>query len=72
MNLYERFGALIGRKLRTVGTCVSSTTTETILEYPGGGRVTVRGTGTPGTRYFALDGRLDGEAPALTVLTIDV
>lgn len=72
MNLYERFGALVGRKLRTVGTCVSSAAGESVLEYPGGGRVTVRGIGTPGTRYFAVDGRLDGEASSLTPLTIEI
>ena len=45
---------------------------ECTIQYPGGSRVTVQGAGTVGQDYFVLNGRLDGEAPALTALTVEV
>lgn len=74
MNLWNRFQALglspSGK--RTVGECVDSVDDETTVEYPGGGRVVVRGAGVIGTRYFVRNGQLDGEAPALVALEIEV
>lgn len=71
-NLYKRFSDLTGRSLRTVATCVSSADGESVMQYPGGSLVRVRGDGTPEQRYFVRDGALDGEAPALVGLVIEV
>lgn len=71
-NLYKRFSDLTGRKLRTVGICISADFGECTIQYPGGSAVRVKGTGTPGTRYFVLDGKLDGEAPTLPALEIEI
>lgn len=71
-NLYKRFSDLTGRSLRTVGTCISADAGECTIQYPGGGLVRVKGSGTPGQRYFVLDGRLDGEAPTLAALVVEV
>lgn len=71
-NLYKRFSDLTGRSLRTVGTCISSANGESVLQYPGGSLVRVRGVGTVGQRYFVRDGTLDGEASALVGLVIEV
>lgn len=71
-NLYKRFSDLAGRKLRTVGTCISAVFGECTIQYPGGSVVRVKGAGEVGTRYFVLDGKLDGEAPALTAVTVEV
>ncbi|HRY16358.1 MAG TPA: hypothetical protein P5330_10875 [Candidatus Competibacteraceae bacterium] len=71
-NLFERFSSLTGRPLRTVGTCISTDANACTIQYPGGGLARVNGAGTPGQRYFVLDGRLDGEAPALESLEIEV
>lgn len=71
-NLYKRFSDLTGRSLRTVGTCVSSANGESVLQYPGGALVRVQGEGTPEQRYFVRDGALDGEAPTLVGLEIEV
>ena len=71
-NLFKRFSSLSGRSLRTVGTCIATNYGESTIQYPGGGLARVQGEGTPGTRYFVLDGKLDGEANALPGLTIEV
>ena len=71
-NLYKRFSDLTGRSLRTVGTCISADAVECSIQYPGGSIVRVQGAGTVGQRYFVRDGRLDGEAPGLVSLVIEV
>ena len=71
-NLWARFSDLNGRSLRTVGTCIDADFGECTIQYPGGSVVQVKGAGTPGTRYFVLEGKLDGEAPSLASLTIEV
>jgi len=71
-NLFKRWSDLNGRSLRTVGTCIAADYGECTIQYPGGSVVRVKGAGTPGTRYFVLDGKLDGEAPSLPSLTIEV
>ena len=71
-NLFKRFSDLTGRSLRTVGACISTDFGECTIQYPGGSVVRVKGAGTVGTRYCVLDGKLDGEAPSLPSLTIEV
>lgn len=71
-NLFKRFSDLTGRSLRTVGTCISADFGECTIQYPGGSITRVRGAGVVGNRYFVLDGQLDGDAPTLASLTIEV
>lgn len=71
-NLFKRFSAITGRSLRTVGTCVAADFGECTIQYPGGSAVRVKGAGVEGTRYFVIDGRLDGEASSLTSLTVEI
>jgi hypothetical protein len=71
-NLFKRFSDLTGRSLRTVGICIAADFGECTMEYPGGSTARVKGAGVLGTRYFMLDGRLDGEAPALDSLELEV
>lgn len=72
-NLFKRFSDVAGaRKVRTVAVCLSSALGESWMQYPGGGLVRVKGDGETGTRYFIYDNRLDGEAPALTPLEIEL
>jgi hypothetical protein len=42
------------------------------VELPGGGLLQVRGTAAVDDRVFVRDGVIEGEAPALTVVSIDV
>ena len=71
-NLFKRFSDLTGRSLRTVGTCIAADFGECTLQYSGGSVVQVKGAGAVGKRYFVQDGKLDGEAPSLTSLEIEI
>lgn len=72
-NLYSRFSDLTGaRRLRTVGICISTNDALSTIQYPSGAFVRVAGVGAVGHRYFVRAGQLDGEAPNLTALTIEV
>jgi hypothetical protein len=56
--------------IATVAT-VNADGTRTIA-FPGGGSQQARGEATAGQRVFVRDGLIEGLAPALTPLTIDV
>lgn len=72
-NLFHRFQDLTGaRQVTLVGVCVSATFGECRVELPGGSMMTVKGAGEVGKRYFVMGGRLDGEAPDLPSITIEV
>ena len=71
-NLFKRFSDLTGRPLRTVGTCIAADFGECTIQYPGGSLIRAQGAGVEGTRYFVSDGKLDGEAPALASLEIEI
>ncbi len=72
-NLWSQFKALAGGpSYRTVGTCTSSSFGSCMIQLPGGAEIQAQGAGTVGTRYFVKDGKLDGEAPDLDLLEIDV
>ena len=71
-NLFKRWSDLTGRSLRTVGTCIDASFGECTIRYPGGSLVRVKGAGVENTRYFVMDGRLDGEAPGLTAVEVEV
>lgn len=73
MNLWRRFQQLANPpSLVTVGECVSADFGECTVEFPGGSRLRVQGAGEVGQSYFIRDGRLDGAAPALTAVEIEV
>lgn len=55
-----------------VATVVSSSAGVTVVELPGGGTLQVRGDGTSGDNVFIRGDLIEGPAPALTVVTIDV
>lgn len=52
-------------------TAVNPDETRTV-ELPGGGEIRARGTAVLGARVFVRDGLIEGTAPALTILTIEV
>ena len=79
MNLWVRFNALNESRPTLVGTVVATESwNRSVIEWPGGGQQTVSGGGTMGQRYFVTrtedgnDWRLDGEAPSLPTLNIEI
>ena len=73
MNLWRRFQQLASPpSLVTVGVVVAADVEECTVEFPGGSRLRVQGTGEIGQSYFIREGRLDGEAPSLTAVEVEV
>ena len=72
-NLWSQFVAVAGAgSYRTVGECTAATFGSCTIQLPGGAEIQALGAGTVGTRYFVRDGKLDGEAPDLELLEIEV
>ena len=71
-NLYKALlGLLPGRPLQ-VGTVAAIAGGVATIALPGGGTGQARGNAAVGDRVFFRDGVIEGPAPALTVVLIDV
>lgn len=73
MNLWRRFQQLAAPPtFLSIGTVVQADFGECTVQFLGGSTLRVQGAGTVGQSYFIRDGRLDGEAPTLNVLEMEV
>lgn len=72
-NVYRALLELLPQEPLQVGdvTALNPDDTRTV-ELPGGGEIRVRGDAGLGDRVFVRGGVIEGPAPALTALTIDV
>lgn len=72
-NLWSQFVAVAGAgSYRVVGECTAADFGTCTIQLPGGAEIQVQGAGTVGARYFVKDGALDGEAPDLELLEIEI
>ncbi len=71
-NLFTRFKKLLAAPPLLVGDVLSVDGGVATVEGPGGGRYTARGDVTPGDRVFFRAGAVEGPAPDLTYVEIDV
>jgi hypothetical protein len=72
-NIYRELMALLPASPLLVGTVNSVATATAVVQYPGGGTQLVRATGyAAGAKVFVRDGVVQGPAPALATLTIEV
>lgn len=72
-NLWSQFVAVAGAgSYRTVGECIAADFGTCTIQLPGGSEIQALGAGTVGLHYFVKDGKLDGEAPALDLLEIEI
>lgn len=71
-NPYKRLLGLLPANPLQVGDVVAVDNGVATLQMPGGGQVTVRGAATFGDRVFFRDGVIEGPAPTLTFVTVDV
>jgi len=71
-NIYQEFlGLLPGRPLQ-VATIVAIDAGVAALELPGGGVLTARGVGAVGDQVFVRDGVIEGQAPPMTPVLIEI
>ncbi|MGY8903704.1 MAG: hypothetical protein ACKVIH_04055 [Burkholderiales bacterium] len=74
-NLFRALRELLPQSPLLVATVISVQPTEgtSIVEYPGSSQQTVRGTEVAaGSQVFVRSGVIEGQAPALTAITIEV
>ena len=71
-NPYRRLLGLLPSNPLQVGDVVAVGSGTATIEMPGGGQVTVRGTAAFGDRVFFRDGVIEGPAPTLTFVTVEV
>lgn len=72
LNPYRRLLGLLPQRSLQVGTVLSISNGLAVIEVPGGGQSTARGSATPGSRVFFRDDAIEGPAPDLTVEIIEV
>ena len=72
MNLYRQFLELLPQTPLQVGTVSAVTNGVCTVTLPGGGIDTARGSASVGQRVFIRDGAIEGLAPELPLVQIDV
>ena len=71
-NLWRRLKQLLPEPPLLIGTIESTSDFGARVEYPDGSFSTVRGTGTVGQKVFVRNGMIEGPAPSLTVVLIEI
>lgn len=71
-NLYRQFLDLLPPRPLQVGTVTAVAGDLATITLPGGGVLQARGSATVGQQVFVRDGVIEGAAPALTVVTIEI
>lgn len=71
-NVYAQFLRLLPQMPLQVGTVLASSDGSLVLELPGGGLTQARGDAPIGSRVFFRDSVVEGPAPDLPILQIDL
>lgn len=71
-NPYKRLLALLPDSPLLVGDVILVADGTATIELPGGGIAQARGDVTVGNRVFFRDGVIEGNAPTLTVVNVDI
>lgn len=71
-NLLKEFQSLLPDSPLLVGDVLSVTSNIATLELPDGAQITARGSATVGQRVFVRNGMVEGLAPSLTYVELDV
>ena len=71
-NLYTQFKKLIPTAPLLVGTITAIADGVAVIQLPDGSTLTARGTGSVDDVVFVRDGLIEGPAPELTLVEIDV
>ena len=73
INLYRQLRELLPEPALTVATVAATHTDGTVtVTYPGGAQQRVRGDSTVGQNVFVRAGQVEGQAPNLDSVTIEV
>ena len=73
LNLYRQLRDMLPEPALTVATVAATHTDGTVtVTYPGGAQQRVRGDSTVGQKVFVRAGQVEGQAPNLDSVTIEV
>lgn len=71
-NIYRQFLDLIPARPLQVGTVTAVSGDTCTVELPGGGLLQARGAATVDTQVWVRDGAIEGEAPELPLVVIEI
>lgn len=71
-NAFAALQRLLPAQALLVGQVVSGSAGAYVVELPGGARIPARGQASIGTSVFVAGGVIQGEAPALPVVTVEI
>lgn len=71
-NIYRQFLDLLPQRPLQVATVTAVSGETCTVELPGGGVLQVRGAAAVGDQVFVRDGVIEGAAPALPVVVIEI
>lgn len=71
-NLFSAFRRLLPKQPVLIGVVVSTGSGSSLVEMPGAERVTVRGEATVGSSVFIRHGAIEGTAPSLPLVLVEV
>ena len=72
MNLFRQFEKLLPQRPLLIGTVTAVTTDGLLVQLLGGAQVRARGEAQVGERVFIRDDAVEGKAPAMPTITIEV
>lgn len=71
-NLFAQFRRLVPSAPLLVGEVISSGSGGSVVELPGGARITVRGEAAVASKVFVRNNAIEGAAPSLPVVLVEV
>jgi hypothetical protein len=71
-NLYQAFADLFSQSPLLVGEVIATNSNGAIIELPDGSAILARGSATVGQFVFVRGGAIEGLAPSLTAVEINV
>lgn len=71
-NLYKRLRALFPGARLQVGSVIAVDGSKVTVALPDGATMTVRGSASVGSNVYVRDGAIDGPAPSLTTVEIEI
>jgi len=71
-NPYKRLLGLLPQRPLMIGTVVAYADGTATVQLPGGAQVQARGETTVGAQVYVRDGAIEGPAPSLTTVVIEI
>lgn len=71
-NIFKEFADIFPAAPLQVGTVLDTDGAVCTIELPGGGVLRARGDALVGQRVFVRDGLIEGDAPSLPIVTIEI